>query len=87
MPEIGKVIKGSAPSLLSTEKANELISAINGLARPMAVSPIVAEVDDEYRLSIRVNEDALGIAGTTTMDVTICVNGSPETKTIVIVES
>ncbi len=44
MPSIERVVKGSAPSLLEADKANEVIAAINGLANVKPISPIRAKV-------------------------------------------
>lgn len=48
MPRIEPVVKGSAPSLLEAEKANQLIRAINGLASIRSIAPIKARVFQDW---------------------------------------
>lgn len=48
MPSIERVVKGSAPSLLEADKANEVIGAINGLANVKSISPIRARVYSDW---------------------------------------
>ena len=62
MPRITKVVKGSAPSLLEAEKANELINAINGLANVKPISPIRARVHADWSgFEIDIDIEALKI--------------------------
>ena len=85
MGYINKVIKGSAPSLLQTEKANELINALNGLLDINAIEPLRVVKDDSYKITLEINEDALSQdLNLETLSVTICENGSPVVRNIYV---
>ncbi len=85
MANIDKVVKGSTPSLIQTEKANQLIDALNGLLNIKAVEPVIVTVDDSFRVTLELDTasltDSLDLE---TMAVTICVDGSPVTKNIYV---
>ncbi len=60
MPRVQTVVKGSAPSLLEAEKANELIQAVNGLANIVALSPVKAIVAADWnRVTLELDMEAL----------------------------
>jgi hypothetical protein len=85
MANIDKVVKGSTPSLIQTEKANQLINALNGLLNMKAVEPVIVTVDDSFKVTLELDTasltDSLDLE---TMQVTICVDGSPVTKNIYV---
>jgi len=74
--KIEKVIKGQAPSLLDTTKANELIGMINGILASKAQDPLKLSVnsDGSFNLNIALSP----------LEVTMCVNGTPAKRVIYV---
>lgn len=71
MPKrISRVIKGSTPTMLEAEKANELIDAINEVMQSRGVDPILLRVDGAGRMTVEIPDF-------TAIEVTLCRNGEP----------
>jgi hypothetical protein len=86
---ITRLVKGSAPSLVKTEKGNELIDAINSLIRSEGESPIEVRFESAAgsipaKMVISLDEEALnGLPeGFEEEPFTLCRNGEPVTGTI-----
>lgn len=76
MAKIERVIKGQAPSLMESTKANQLIDAINGILASRAQDPIKLVVNGDNSFNLNFNLSP--------MDVTICVDGEPVKKVIYV---
>ena len=74
MAKIEKVIKGQHPSLLDADKANELISMVNGILSSRAQDPLSLKVDSDGTININV--------ALSPIEVTMCVNGIPAKRVI-----
>jgi len=79
MAKIEKVKKGQVPSLLDTNKANELIGKINGLLSSTADAPLDLTVNGDGSISISIDTTQIGGLpdGYVETDVILCINGSP----------
>lgn len=74
MAKIEKVIKGQHPSLLDADKANELISMVNGILSSRAQDPLSLKVDSDGAININV--------ALSPIEVTMCINGIPAKRVI-----
>ena len=97
---IKRLEKGQTPSLLDTNKGNEVIDAVNALqqirVQRNGTQDFVLYSDNDVLINIQdfpVNEetttdsDATGLAGFSELDVYFCVNGSAQKKTILVKDS
>lgn len=76
MASIKRVVKGQAPSLLDTQKANELIDMINGILSSRAQDPLKLSVDSSGAINLNINLSPL--------DVVMCANGEPVDRVIYV---
>ena len=93
---IQKVVKGSTPTLLDTDKANELIDAINKMVSSKGEGYIYVHNDNGKLVigtqgirsvnggSFFESEEIDTSTESNTIDLTICQNGSAVTKTFLL---
>ena len=88
MNPIQRVVKGQRPTLLETDKANEIIDAINAL-----MNVEILEADDDENPSVIIsNTNTIfkikkggGNFEANTLDAYVCVNGTAQLKTFYVV--
>lgn len=76
MAKIEKVVKGQIPSLLDTQKANELIEAVNGLLSSRASAPLKLVTNSDGSHDINLSADP--------MEIVMCVDGRLVRKVIFV---
>ena len=79
------LVQGTTPSLVNTQKGNEVIQKLNSLLNIRLIEGeeyAISYSDENVVITLKSSEDSGSIQGFEEIDVFLCVNGNAQLKTI-----
>ncbi len=85
--DIDLLVQGTTPSLVNTDKGNEVIQKLNSLLNIRLIEGeeyAISYSDENVVITLKGSEDSGSIEGYEEIDVFLCVNGTAQLKTILV---